>query len=48
MNSAVCRYYHATLAIANPSVHCKHSGKTGGGKCIDHTYAEYYQHNFLN
>lgn len=48
MNSVVCRYYHATLAIANPFLHCSHSGKTGGGKCIDHTYEEYFNVQYLN
>eukprot|EP00007_Cunea_sp_BSH-02190019_P001617 CAMPEP_0174229794 /NCGR_PEP_ID=MMETSP0417-20130205/672_1 /TAXON_ID=242541 /ORGANISM="Mayorella sp, Strain BSH-02190019" /LENGTH=350 /DNA_ID=CAMNT_0015307379 /DNA_START=183 /DNA_END=1235 /DNA_ORIENTATION=- len=48
MNSVVCRYYHALLAIANPAVHCSHVGKTGGGKCYDHTYEEYFKKNYLN
>lgn len=41
-NTVLCRYYHALLAIARPTVHCSHSGKTGGGKCIDTPYSDYY------
>ena len=45
-NSVVCRQYHSTLAIARPGVHCPHTGKTGGGKCIVQNYANYYLSNY--
>ena len=45
-NSVVCRQYHSTLAIARPNVHCSHSGKTGGGKCVVSNYADYYLSNY--
>lgn len=39
-DTVVCRYYHATLARLKPDVHCSHSGKTGGGKCITTAYED--------
>ena len=45
-NTSVCRFYHSLLAIARPEHHCPHSGKTGGGKCITHTYQSYYDQNY--
>jgi hypothetical protein len=45
-NSVVCRTLHALLAIGRPFIHCSHSGKTGGGKCINHEYQSYYLENF--
>lgn len=47
-NSTMCRYFHMVLALARPSVHCAHSGKTGGGKCIDHPYSSYYASSYQN
>lgn len=44
-NSTSCRYYHSTLAVARPVVHCPHAGKTGGSKCIPHVYNDYYLTN---
>lgn len=41
-NSVTCRQLHSLLTITRPEVHCKHSGKTGGGKCIDWTYQSFY------
>lgn len=45
-NSVVCRQFHSLLAIARPDIHCPHSGKTGGMKCFDHDYNEYYSIDF--
>ena len=45
-NSVVCREYHSTLAMARPSVHCPHTGKTGGAKCVANNYADYYLSNY--
>jgi len=45
-NTSICRFYHTLLAIGRPSVHCSHAGKSGGGKCIDHVYETYFDHNF--
>jgi len=41
-NSVVCRMVHIQLAVVRPSVHCPHVGPTGGMKCIDFTYQDYY------
>jgi len=41
-NSSRCRIYHSLLAIGRPQVHCVHTGKNGGDKCIYHAYADYY------
>lgn len=46
-NTVVCRFYHSVLAMVRPGVHCSHSGKTGGGKCIVKDYNDYYTKNFL-
>lgn len=45
-NTTTCRYFHTLLAIARPAVHCSHSGKTGGGVCVPHTYANYFNEFF--
>jgi len=45
-NTSVCRIFHSLLAIGRPSIHCVHTGKTGGGKCTDHIYSEYYNEDF--
>lgn len=41
-NTVICRVYHAILSMVEPQMHCSHAGKTGGGKCTDHAYADYY------
>jgi hypothetical protein len=46
-DSVICRYYHAILALIRPNVHCSHSGKTGGGKCIDIPYADYWNKDYF-
>lgn len=45
-NSVLCRYYHVLLALAD-KMHCKHVGKTGGGKCFDRTYESYYDTKYI-
>lgn len=45
-NTSVCRFWHSLLAIARPEHHCSHSGKGGGGKCINHPYESYYTEDF--
>lgn len=45
-NTSFCRFFHALLAIVSPGHHCSHSGKTGGGKCINHPYESYYSQEF--
>lgn len=41
-NSAWCRFYHALLTLFDPELHCPHAGKTGGHKCEDTPYPNYY------
>lgn len=45
-NSVVCRLIHTLLTVFDPVVHCPHAGKTGGGKCIDVPYKNYYLVNY--
>lgn len=45
-NSSSCRYFHALLSIARPQIHCSHSGRTGGHKCVDHPYDGYFLEDF--
>jgi hypothetical protein len=45
-NTSICRVFHSFLAIGRPQVHCSHSGKTGGGKCIHHEYTSYFLQDF--
>jgi len=40
-NSVVCRQLHTILTFFDPVTHCPHTGKTGGGKCVDWPYEEY-------
>ena len=41
-NTTVCRILHTLLTVFDPGHHCPHSGKSGGGKCIDVPYSDYY------
>ncbi len=41
-DSFICRLIHTQMAFFDPSVHCKHTGKTGGGFCTPHSYASFY------
>lgn len=45
-NSTACHYVHANFAFVDPINHCKHAGKTGGGKCINHEYKSFYTESF--
>jgi hypothetical protein len=45
-NCTSCRFFHALLSVGRPQVHCKHTGKTGGGKCLDHPYDGYFLEDF--
>lgn len=47
-NTVVCRIYHGMIAPVRPNIHCAHMGKTGGGKCVDHTTYEYFLTNYLS
>jgi len=40
-NSVVCRQLHTILTYFDPVTHCVHTGKTGGGKCVDWPYEAY-------
>jgi len=44
-NSVTCRLFHSILTVTDPVLHCPHTGRTGGGKCIDYPYESYYQGN---
>lgn len=37
-----CRSLHAPLTVWRPAVHCKHIGKSGGGKCVDRPLRQLY------
>jgi hypothetical protein len=45
-DSALCRQYHSVLAILRPDLHCSHTGKTGGGKCIVKNYRDQYNFGY--
>jgi len=45
-NSVICRQLHTILTVFRPTVHCPHTGKTGGGKCVDTPYSSFYDENF--
>lgn len=46
--SVICRALHTNFVPLLPEIHCPHVGPTGGGKCTDKTFADYYnQPNFL-
>lgn len=45
-NNFVCRTLHTILVPSRPAVHCPHTGKNGGGKCVDHPYEQLYQDAF--
>jgi len=40
-NTVVCRQLHTILTAFDPVTHCPHTGKTGGGKCVDWPYEAY-------
>lgn len=35
-NTLLCRMIHQNMAPFRPAVHFPHTGKTGGGFCVDH------------
>lgn len=45
-NSVVCRQLHSLLTPVDPEMHCPHTSPSGGGKCVDVTYADYYEEDF--
>ncbi|KXS11553.1 hypothetical protein M427DRAFT_60571 [Gonapodya prolifera JEL478] len=45
-NTTVCRFLHAQLTQFRPEVHCAHVGRTGGGKCVLHSWQDYYTKDF--
>ncbi|KAJ3107134.1 hypothetical protein HDU97_004827 [Phlyctochytrium planicorne] len=45
-NSVNCRAIHVNLSFLRPDVHCKHVSITGGGKCYDHPYEDYFTLGF--
>ena len=42
-NNVVCRTIHLQLAQIDPTTHCPHVGKDGGGKCTNKPYTYYFQ-----
>jgi len=45
-NSVICRELHTILTAFRPTVHCPHTGKTGGMKCVDTLYSSFYDEDF--
>lgn len=45
-NTVVCRQLHNILIPYRPDIHCPHVGPTGGGKCEDKHYDEWYSKYF--
>jgi len=45
-NTVICRTLHTILTAFRPSVHCPHTGRTGGMICIDTPYASFYDEEF--
>ena len=46
--NTVCRAIHTNFVPLLPSIHCPHVGPTGGGKCVDKAFDDYYkQPDFL-
>jgi len=45
-NSFVCRQLHTLLTFFDPVTHCPHTGKTGGGKCVDWDYVDYFAESY--
>lgn len=44
--SVACVYLHFVFVPTDPITHCPHTGKTGGGHCIDRPYITYYLHKY--
>lgn len=47
LNNVNCRRLHAILALSRPDAHCSHTGKDGGGKCIDRDYTNVTAGDYL-
>lgn len=47
LNSVNCRRLHAILALSRPDAHCSHTGKEGGGKCIERDYTNVTAGDYL-
>jgi hypothetical protein len=45
-NTVVCRQLHSLLTPVDPDMHCPHTSPSGGGKCEDVSYADYYAEDF--
>jgi len=45
-DTVACRTLHAPLTAQRPDVHCPHIGPTGGMKCVDSPYKDYYEFKF--
>ncbi|KAJ3117259.1 hypothetical protein HDU96_007410 [Phlyctochytrium bullatum] len=45
-DSVQCRSIHVNLAFLRPEVHCKHVSVSGGGKCEDKDYLDYFSFPF--
>jgi hypothetical protein len=46
-DTVICRILHNFLTVVRPEYHCAHVGPTGGGKCIEHPYEDWYNHEFI-
>lgn len=45
-NTVICRMLHTILTAFRPFEHCPHVGKTGGHKCVDMPYSDFYVKDF--
>lgn len=45
-NTTACRYFHMKMAKVNPRLHCKHVGKNGSDKCINHDYKTFFDEEY--
>lgn len=46
-DNVICRQLHLLLVPFRPDVHCKHTGKDGGQKCVDKSYTEVNEQDYL-
>ena len=44
-NTFTCRALHSLLTPLRP-IHCAHTNYTGGGKCIEHPYADFFENEY--
>lgn len=45
-NSVVCRLLYTIMSPHGPTLHCPSTGKTGGSKCVDVDYNDYYLQDY--